>query len=100
MDEPDLSLGEVEPLEVPRGFVEGVDYGLVLVPIACSNFYARIGEVLNKFIISIFMIELVGMFGVSFSNPPCIYITDSMAHTECLNLYNELNFFHSELSVS
>jgi len=46
------------------------------------------------------MIELVGMLGVSFSKPPCMKMTVSIAQTVCLNLWRELNFFHSELSVS
>ena len=46
------------------------------------------------------MIEFVGMLGVSFSNPPCIKIVESIDQTVCLNRYSELNFRHSELSVS
>lgn len=46
------------------------------------------------------MMELVGIFGVSFSKPPCMKMTVSIAQTVCLNLWSELNFFHSEDSVS
>jgi len=46
------------------------------------------------------MMVLVGMLGVSFSKPPCMKIVESTAQIECLNRYNESNFFHSELSVS
>jgi hypothetical protein len=49
---------------------------------------------------SSFMIVLVGMFGVSFSKPPCMKIVESTAQIECLNLYKESNFFHSDDSVS
>lgn len=40
------------------------------------------------------------MFGVSCSNPPWTNTFESTPQQECLNLYNELNLYHSEDSVS
>lgn len=69
-------------------------------PIACSSFTVRFGVPFSSAFNSSFMIVLVGMFGVSFSKPPCMKIVESTAQIECLNLYKESNFFHSDDSVS
>ena len=47
------------------------------------------------------MMELVGMLGVSFSKPPCMYsVWWSYAQMVWRKRWIEWNFFHSEFSVS
>ena len=84
VDALELSLGDYDPLVFP-GLVEEELEGDLPVPQAYSSFCWRAGLFLNKPAKSIFIIEFVGMFGVSFSKPPCIKITVSIAQTVCLN---------------
>lgn len=79
------SEGDVEPEREPGP--EAVP--TYLGPTACSSFYNKLGVDLKSVERSSFIIELVGMFGVSFSKPPCINITVSIAQTVCLNLYKD-----------
>jgi hypothetical protein len=51
-----------------------------------SSFAKKAGVDLSRAAKSSFMILLVGMLGVSFSNPPWQKIIDSWVHTVCLNL--------------
>src|SRR5688572_22865648 len=50
--------------------------------------------------VSILAMMLIGMLGVSCSNPPCTYTFESTAQHACLNLCSELNLYHSLDSVS
>lgn len=54
---------------------------LFLVPIVYSSFWTREGTFAKSSIRSNFMIEFVGMLGVSFSKPPCMKTVASMAQT-------------------
>lgn len=65
-----------------------------------SSLVLRAGRLRNSAIKSIFMIELVGMFGVSFSKPPCMKMVESIAQIVCLNLCKQSNLCHSLDSVS
>ena len=69
-------------------------------PILYSNLAASEGTGYKSCASSSFIIVFVGMFGVSFSKPPCMNMAESTAQTECLKRWSELNLRHSELSVS
>jgi len=74
--------------------------GLCFLPKHISSFYSSGGVFEKSSSKSNFIIELVGMFGVSFSKPPCIKTNWSMAQTLWRCLYRELNLRHSLDSVS
>jgi hypothetical protein len=97
--------GVLDPAELPS--VGVVDPGLELgpelpsfLPVNCSSLLVKVAFPLNKLPRSSLTIVFVGMLGVSFSKPPCMYMNCSRAQTVCLNLWIVENFFHSELSVS
>lgn len=54
-------------------------------PTEASSFCMSAGTLAKSSKRSIFIIELVGIFGVSFSKPPCIKIVESMAQMLCRN---------------
>jgi hypothetical protein len=64
------------------GLVEFADYFLYLfAPIVSSSFETKVGTFWKSSKRSSFMIEFVGIFGVSFSKPPCINTVASIAQT-------------------
>ena len=69
-------------------------------PTEASSFYVSAGTLTKSSRRSIFIIVLVGMFGVSFSKPPCMKMVESMAQMLWRNRYRLLNFRHSLDSVS
>jgi|LakMenEpi03Aug12_release.lakeMendotaPanAssembly.Ray.scaffolds.fasta_scaffold271305_3 hypothetical protein len=73
---------------------------LLFEPMVPSSFYTRVGTFTKSSIRSNFIIEFVGMFGVSFSKPPCMNTVASIAQTLWRNRCRELNLRHSLDSVS
>lgn len=55
-------------------------------PMDESSFARKLGVLEKSAAKSSFIIEFVGMFGFSFSNPPCIKMVESIDQTVCLNL--------------
>jgi len=103
-----LYIGGVLDLDPPLLDPSFVDCGVddpelgftFYAPMNCSSLAFKLGTDETRAKRSIFRMVFVGIFGVSFSKPPCIYTYESNYQTVCLNLWTQLNFFHSDVSVS
>ena len=71
--------GVLRPSLVSVSFAIPALFLRLAAPMHISSLVLRAGRFLKSAIKSIFIIEFVGMLGVSFSKPPCMKIVESIA---------------------